>query len=124
MEKLEPLGLTHETMNKISYARTLRRKMTDSEKVLWEALRNRQCDKAKFRRQVPLGHFVADFCCMKVKLIIEIDGGVHHKQHEYDAERENLLIKAGFHFLRFRNEEVMNDLPEVLQKIQKILAEK
>jgi very-short-patch-repair endonuclease len=68
-------------------ARRLRREQTDAEARLWLRLRNSQINGAKFRRQQPLGPFVADFCCMEVGLVIEVDGGQHSERELADARR-------------------------------------
>jgi 5-methyltetrahydrofolate--homocysteine methyltransferase len=71
----------------------------------------------KFRRQHPIGPFVVDFCCVERRLAIELDGDVHNQQQEHDAEREALLIAAGYRVLRFANESVQNRLSHVLASI-------
>lgn len=92
--------------------------MTNAEKILWDVLRDRRCENCKFRRQVPLGIFIVDFCSMEHRLIIEIDGGIHDKKIEYDEERQQLLTQAGFRVLRFKNEEIEQDLSSVMQRIR------
>ena len=96
--------------------------MTNAEQILWDELRDRRCGNYKFRRQVPLGAFIADFCCMEHHLIIEIDGDVHSQQIEYDSERDLLLKKAGFRILRFKNQDIESDLSSVLQRIKKNIS--
>ena len=115
-EKLD-LHLTHQNFKKIIFARSLRRKMTEAERILWNALRARKLE-CKFRRQVPLGLFVADFCCMEHRLIIEVDGGIHRETAEYDAIRKELLSTGGLNIMRFKNEEIIRDLSTVLSKIR------
>jgi very-short-patch-repair endonuclease len=70
-----------------SKARQLRSTMTDAEQVLWRRLRNKQLFGNRFRRQVPIGSFVADFACLKARLVIEIDGG-QHEGNAKDIERD------------------------------------
>lgn len=118
MSAIDPLYLTHQGMSKILFARKLRKKMTNAEKILWDVLRDRRCENCKFRRQVPLGIFIVDFCSMEHRLIIEIDGGIHDKKIEYDEERQQLLTQAGFRVLRFKNEEIEQDLSSVMQRIR------
>jgi 5-methyltetrahydrofolate--homocysteine methyltransferase len=72
----------------------------------------------KFRRQHPIGPFVLDFCCVERRLAIELDGEVHATQRDRDAEREVLINAAGYRLLRFPNEAVQNQLPNVLVAIQ------
>jgi very-short-patch-repair endonuclease len=100
-------------------ARNLRKSMTESEKLLWGSLRNRQLNGMKFRRQHPLDIFIADFYCHEKKLVIELDGEIHDKkeQMEYDDGRSFELEEKGFKILRFRNEEVINDIQSVLKRI-------
>ncbi len=111
------LHLTHQSFKKILFARSLRRKMTKAEELLWDALRAKKTG-CKFRRQVPLGLFVADFCCMEHRFIIEVDGGIHKETVEYDAMRDNMLSTGGFKIIRFNNQEVMTNISAVLGKIQ------
>ncbi|MBN9613562.1 MAG: endonuclease domain-containing protein [Actinobacteria bacterium] len=86
-------------------ARKLRRNSTDAEKLLWELLRNRRFAAFKFRRQVPVGPFVADFACFDAMLIVELDGSQHFESQR-DAARDSELSRRGFHILRIWN----NDL--------------
>ena len=104
-------------------ARHLRRDMTDAERALWAQLRGKQLDGYRFRRQAPLGRFVADFACMDPPLIIEVDGGQHADRMEYDAERTAWLEEQGFTVLRFWNNEVSENMDGVLQVILNTLHE-
>jgi very-short-patch-repair endonuclease len=90
---------------------------TPAEAILWDAIRDRQLAGLKFRRQHPIGPFVADFCCPDRRLIVEIDGGIHAAQAAEDAAREALLTSAGYTVLRFPNEAVLNELSTVLEDI-------
>jgi very-short-patch-repair endonuclease len=101
-----------------SRARELRGRQTSAEEILWEALRNRQLAGLKFRRQHPIGPFVADFCCPDRRLIVEVDGGVHAAQRQDDAQREVLLETAGYLVMRFPNEAIISDLSYVLTAIR------
>jgi very-short-patch-repair endonuclease len=100
-------------------AKDLRKFMTEPEKILWKYLRNNKLNSLKFRRQHPLDIFIADFYCHEKKLIIEMDGGIHDTklQKEYDDGRTFELEEKGFKILRFRNEEVINNIEEVLSRI-------
>ena len=91
--------------------RTLRRDMTEAEQRLWQILRSRQTEGCRFRRQVPIGGFIADFVCHATKLIVEIDGGQHDPSSEAEASRTRFLEAEGYRVLRFRNNEVL-DNPE------------
>ena len=98
-------------------AKILRKKSTPAERVLWQAIRNRQFNGLKFRRQYWINNYIADFVCLKYNLIIELDGNIHKQQQEYDAIRTDILSILNFKVLRFWNYEVLNDLEKVLQKI-------
>ncbi len=100
-------------------ARQLRRRETEAEAILWAALRGRQVAGLKFRRQRPAGSFVVDFYCPDHRLVIEVDGGIHDGQAEQDAVRTAIIEQYGYRMLRFRNEEVLTDLPAVLTRIAK-----
>ena len=102
----------------------LRKNMTDSEKILWEALRSRRFKQFKFRRQVPIDRFIVDFLCIPLHLVIELDGEIHNEQKEHDAEREECLRQMGYQILRFRNDEVIQNLNNVLDKIEASLWRK
>ena len=98
-------------------ARQLRREMTPAERVLWDRLRNRRFLGLKFRRQHPLGRFIADFYCAEHRLVIELDGDVHLARREYDQARTNALRNYGYRVLRFSNDAVLQCLDEVLETI-------
>jgi very-short-patch-repair endonuclease len=106
-----------------AHARQLRTAMTDAERFLWQDLRLRQFDGYKFRRQHPLGHYVLDFVCLTAKLVVEVDGGQHSEQNEYDASRTEWLRQKGFRVLRFWNHEVMKDIEAVRTVIWAALHE-
>ena len=91
--------------------------MTEAESILWNALRARKCGGLKFRRQVPIAWYVVDFLCMEKSLVIEVDGGIHDDQQQYDAEREEDLHSKGYRIIRFTNEQVMQNLANVLRQI-------
>ncbi len=107
---------------KLQYALGLRQRMTTAEEILWSALRRRQINGCKFRRQVPLGRFIVDFLCVEQCLIIEVDGSVHESQRAYDAERERELELHGYRILRFSNDEVCLNLSGVIDTIRKTLT--
>ena len=99
-------------------ARSLRKQQTNAEKLLWSRLRNRQLQGCKFRRQQPIGPYIADFLSLEPKLIIELDGGQHAEQQEQDNQRTRYLHALGYRVLRFWNHEVLNDLDAVLEAIR------
>ena len=102
-------------------ARRLRRTQTDAESKLWAKLRARQIGGVKFRRQHPIGPYVADFCCLEHSLIIEIDGGQHAEQMQSDQSRTAVLKLQGFRVLRFWNNEVLANIEAVLEQIYQAL---
>ncbi|MCV3240427.1 endonuclease domain-containing protein [Mesorhizobium sp. ZC-5] len=101
---------------KRQFARQLRRDMTEAEDRLWRELRSRRLDKIKFRRQVPIGRYVADFACLEAKLIVEIDGS-QHAESVRDAVRDAELKVRGFRVLRFWNDDVLKDIDGVCDTI-------
>ena len=94
----------------------LRRKSTKAEKILWEYLRNRNLAGFKFKRQYSVDSFIIDFYCPKVKLGIEVDGEVHFTEEakNYDENRSGFLSDFGIDIIRFRNDDIYNNLKVVL----------
>ena len=97
----------------LTIARKLRAEMTDAERKLWSLLRRKQLAGFRFRRQVPLGPFVADFACYSARLVIEVDGGQHNTQVPQDAVRETWLRHEGYTVMRFWNHEVLTQIETV-----------
>ncbi len=97
--------------------RSLRRSPTEPEKRLWQRLRNRQLGGFKFRRQTPVGPCIADFLCLDVMLIVEVDGDTHGTTQTQDARRTDYLESEGFRVIRFSNAEVMANIEGVLAAI-------
>ena len=104
-----------QTNRQTAFARHMRSHMTDAERTLWNALRDRRLCGLKFRRQVPLGRFTADFYCPEARLILEADGGGHGGPS--DAARDAMLRQAGFTVLRLSNSDILTNLPGVLDLI-------
>ena len=104
------------TYNARNFARILRREMTEGERLLWRKLRSEQLG-FKFRRQHPLGSYVADFACLAPKLIIEIDGSQHANQKAYDAKRGEFFGFHGFDVMRFPANLPFSDLQSIVQAI-------
>ena len=104
------------------FAKENRREMTESEQVLWEALRKLNCG-YHFRRQHPIGDYIADFICLKRKLVIEVDGGYHNEpiQQQNDQMRTEFMERKGYTVIRFKNEEISNNLQEVIMRIKEQL---
>ena len=101
----------------IQRARQLRKSMTDAEQLLWAKLRRRRLHGWKFRRQQPLGNYIVDFVCLEKKLVVEVDGGQHIENQEYDTRRTNWLQSQGFQVLRFFNHQVLVETESVIQAI-------
>ena len=104
-EKLKPL------------AREKRQQPTPAEVVLWQCLRNRQLNGLKFRRQHPIERFIVDFFCSDLRLVIEVDGGVHQYSVDEDAIRQAFLESQRLQVLRFTNDDVLNSIVTVLARI-------
>ncbi|MFC7515535.1 endonuclease domain-containing protein [Herbaspirillum sp. GCM10030257] len=102
-------------------ARTLRTGMTLAEQRLWHAIRGRQLQGHRFRRQHPIGPYIADFACVEKLLLIELDGGQHQDQIEYDLERTTYLNLQGWHVMRFWNNEIFENFDGVLSSIDDTL---
>ena len=102
-------------------ARQLRKNPTNVERLLWQQLRFWQIDGYKFRRQQPLGNFIVDFVCLGKRLIVELDGGQHAQQENYDAERDAWLRNQDFTVLRFWNNDVLTNMDGVVETIAKTL---
>jgi very-short-patch-repair endonuclease len=105
-------------------ARSLRRNATSAERRLWQGLRREQVTGFRFRRQVILGGFVADFACFEARMVIEVDGATHGTDEEIarDAARSAALAAQGYDVLRFTNDDVFHNLNGVLETIHMRLA--
>ncbi|MFA5833236.1 MAG: endonuclease domain-containing protein [Bacteroidota bacterium] len=97
----------------------LRNNATNAEKKLWVFLRNSQLNENKFRRQHGIGPYIVDFYCPELKLVIEVDGEIHNTKEakEYDDKRTKYFQLYQISVLRFRNNEIFNDVESVLQAI-------
>ncbi len=98
----------------------LRKNMTKAERKLWEKLRKKQIAGLTFRRQHPINNFIADFYCHKLKLVIEVDGSIHEIEDIklHDKGRGDEFEKYGITTLRFKNEEIIENLNGVIEKIK------
>lgn len=103
-------------------ARALRNDTTDAERALWQVLRGRQLQGFRFRRQVPVAGFVADFLCPQARLIVEVDGGQHQAQEAHDAARTAVLVGLGYRVLRYWNDDVLLRTESVLDDIYRELT--
>jgi very-short-patch-repair endonuclease len=109
--------------------RELRKKQTETEKIIWELVRNRHIKGQKFLRQHPFVFeyenrkrlFVADFYCAEKHLVVEIDGKIHENQKEHDRLRDYLMQEMDLTVMRFTNNEVQHDLEGVLRKLESVL---
>ena len=100
------------------FAKQLRANSTDAERMLWRHLRSRQMTDFKFRRQQVIEPYIVDFVCLERRLVVEIDGGQHAERQKEDARRTAFLESAGFHVIRFWNNEVLANLDGVMSAIQ------
>ncbi len=100
--------------------RVLRRRETGAEKLAWQVLRNRNIKGLKFRRQHQIGSYIVDFYCNELKLIIELDGGIHldPEQKEKDRHRDDYLRSSGFTVLRFPNNTVLQNIVGFITAIE------
>ena len=105
----------------VARARKMRTDPTSAEAKFWQSLRKRQLGGLKFRRQHIIGAYIVDFYCPEGKLIVEVDGPVHEYQIQYDRERKDDLSAMGYKVVRFKNEEIIEDLDLVLNTILEIL---
>lgn len=110
-------------MNKLlkQRSRDLRKNLTEAEQKLWQKLRNKQIHGHKFRRQFVLGNYIVDFICLDKRLIVEVDGGQHMDNVDYDSQRDEWLKNQNFKVLRFWNNQVLNEIDSVLEVIVKNL---
>lgn len=105
--------------------RKLRNSMSNAEKILWERLRRRQINNKRFLRQYSVGKYVIDFYCPEIKLAIEADGDTHNSDEEieYDKYRQIEVENLGIKFLRFKNDEIFENIVNVIKKIEITIEE-
>jgi len=119
-------NLYHYNKNLRPLANANRKSMTKAEACLWKyVLGSRQMMDYQFRRQRPVLNYIADFMCKELMLIIEVDGLTHHweERAENDTKRENDLKAAGFHIIRFHDEEVLKDIQNVVRTIEHFILD-
>ena len=106
-------------------AQEMRAESTHAEHVLWQILRARKLG-VTFRRQHPIGPYIADFFCAELNLVIEVDGDVHDEAEQiaHDQAREEYLRTRSLRIVRFRNEQVLEQLDTVVQEIERIIEER
>jgi very-short-patch-repair endonuclease len=107
----------------IDHARELRKNMTETEKILWSYLRKNQLRGMHFRRQHPYGIYILDFYCFEKDIVIEIDGMIHLKRHEYDNERTEYLESSGLKVIRFTNDDIKERIEWVIAKINSFISD-
>jgi very-short-patch-repair endonuclease len=107
----------------IRRARELRSRLTDAERRLWYLLRRNHLG-CHFKRQYPIGPYFADFACVRLRLVIEIDGGQHADQSEYDATRDQFIRAQGFEVFRIWSNEALQQTDAVLAAIQRAVADR
>jgi very-short-patch-repair endonuclease len=105
------------------YAKQMRRNSTEAEEALWQRLKNKRVAGLKFRRQHPIDKFIADFYCHEKKLVIELDGDIHDQKEQTDLDkgRTETLNEFGIEVLRFKNEEILDNIEQVIKKILDVL---
>jgi very-short-patch-repair endonuclease len=108
----------------VQRAKKLRRDMTDAERKLWLRLNLRQLGGVKFRKQVPVDPYIADFACLEHLLIIELDGGQHDENRAKDEKRTRYLEAKGYRVLRFWNTDVMRNIDGVMEAIAREIGMK
>jgi very-short-patch-repair endonuclease len=106
----------------VKVARFLRRHDVRSERILWEALRDRRLDGVRFKRQEAIDRFVVDFFAPSARLVVEVDGAVHDGREDLDRARQDLLEARGLRFVRLRSDEVEAELPNALARIRAALT--
>ncbi|WP_368744849.1 endonuclease domain-containing protein [Desertibaculum subflavum] len=108
--------------NRTRRARKLRRDATEAETLLWNLLRRQMLNGHKFRRQHPIGPYVADLACPGARFVIEIDGGQHAEQRVADEQRTQELMARGWVVIRFWNHDVLTNPEGVMQEIERVVG--
>ena len=103
-------------------ARKNRKNMSPIEAVMWSRLKGNALG-VRFRRQEPIGHYIVDFVCIPLRLVVEIDGASHAYEAEYDAKRTAYLVSKGFRVIRFTNEEAWKHRDGVIESIAEVIKE-
>ena len=121
MDKPYPIKIFNKTEYK-QRRQELRHNMTEPEKQLWQILRNSQMG-VKFRRQHGIGHYIVDFYCVELKLVIEVDGESHYSEDAkaYDEIRDNFILSLGITTIRLNNDDVIKNIEGVYQYIKQQL---
>ncbi len=109
---------------KLALAKCFRKEMTPAETVFWEAVKGNKVAGLHFRRQQIIDGFIADFYCSELKLVVEIDGGVHEKQKDYDRDRDRIIRTHDIVVWRVSNKEVLCGIGKVLDKVRYFASKK
>jgi very-short-patch-repair endonuclease len=106
-----------------NYSRSLRRDMTEAEKLLWSKLKYKQLKGFQFNRQKPIGNYIVDFYCLSAKLVIELDGGQHYTEENRlkDKVRDEYMAGIGLRVLRFSDRDVFENIDGVVEMIMRYL---
>ncbi len=116
------MGAFHKAYPEITArARQMRCNPTPAETCLWSVLRNQQVEGSKFVRQYPIPPYIVDFCCREKKLVVEVDGSVHLEHAAEDLARDQDLEELGYHVIRFKNADVLNNINAVITIIQEAI---
>ena len=109
----------------IAFARDQRKQANEFARTLWQLLRNRQCCGMKFRREYPVPPYTADFCCVELKLIVEVDGGHHFTESgvKHDKRRDQFLADLGYEVLRIPGYEILRDGFGVRERIEEAIRQ-
>ena len=108
---------------KYHLARTLRKKSTKQEQIMWNILRNRQFYNLKFKRQFPIGDYIVDFACEEKKIVIELYGGQHNENENIikDQTRTDFINTKGYKVIRFWNNEINDNIEGVYLKLYRFI---
>jgi len=122
----EPAYFYNADQETVELAKELRKSMTPCEKLLWNRLRRKNILGVKFRRQHPIGYYIADFYCHEIRLVIEVDGPVHYSlpQKEHDRNRNFEMDRLGIQVLRLTNNDIKQHLGSVIQTIRKEISQR
>ncbi len=110
-------------MDRINFARRLRKEQSDAEAIFWQMVKGRRFCNLKFKRQVPIDKYIADFVCEHEKLIVELDGFQHDKNEPYDDARTDILQLHGYRVWRIKNEDIYEDIDQVLYDMKQFLGQ-
>ena len=110
-------------MERGSFARNLRKNKSEAEALFWQKVKGRRFCNLKFKRQVPIDKYIADFVCEHKELIVELDGFQHDENVAYDDKRTDILQRHGYRLWRIRNEDIYEDIDEVLNDMKQFLGQ-